>query len=97
MRRFTLAASVLSLMSISTLADDPKPGDAPDHKVVPKAADGDAPLAEGFPTGTKPGTIEVKRYPPTAAPLPKPRTPRSPRATSCSSRCSTTSSGTRSR
>lgn len=62
MRRLALAASVLTLMSISTRADDPKPA-APVAKVAPKPADGDAPLAEGFPAGTKPGTIEIKRYP----------------------------------
>lgn len=31
--------------------------------VSPKPADGDAPLAEGFPNATKPGTIEIKTYP----------------------------------
>ena len=29
----------------------------------PKAADGDAPLPEGWPVATKPGTIEIKNYP----------------------------------
>jgi hypothetical protein len=29
----------------------------------PKAADGDAPLPVGWPSGTKPGVIEVKNYP----------------------------------
>jgi len=47
-----LTLAVMALM----LADDPKP-------VAPKAADGDAKLAEGFPDATKPGAIEVKTYP----------------------------------
>ena len=44
----------------STQADDPKPAAS---KVKPKPADGDAPLAEGFPNSTEPGKIEVKKYP----------------------------------
>lgn len=32
-------------------------------KDEPKPANSDAPLAEGFPNATKPGTIEVKKYP----------------------------------
>ncbi len=31
--------------------------------IQPKPADGDAPLAEGFPGATNPGTVEVKKYP----------------------------------
>ncbi len=30
----------------------------------PKAADGDAPLPEGWPAATKPGVTEIKNYPP---------------------------------
>ncbi len=44
----------------STLAEEPKTAES---KVEPKAADGDAPLAEGFPDATEPGKIEVKNYP----------------------------------
>ncbi len=32
-------------------------------KVAPKAADGDAPLPQGWPGGTPPGRIEIKTYP----------------------------------
>jgi uncharacterized surface protein with fasciclin (FAS1) repeats len=32
-------------------------------EVRPKPADGDAPLAEGFPGATNPGAVEVKKYP----------------------------------
>jgi uncharacterized protein (TIGR03067 family) len=32
-------------------------------ETAPKAADGDAPLPEGWPGGTAPGTIELKSYP----------------------------------
>jgi uncharacterized surface protein with fasciclin (FAS1) repeats len=32
-------------------------------RVRPKPADGDAPLAEGFPDATRPGAIEAKKYP----------------------------------
>lgn len=41
-------------------ADEPRPRAA---AVAPKAADGDAPLPEGWPGGTKPGAVEVKSYP----------------------------------
>jgi hypothetical protein len=41
-------------------AQDPRPAEA---RVKPKPADGDAPLAEGFPQATVPGKIEVKKYP----------------------------------
>lgn len=34
-----------------------------DPNVQPKAADADSPLPEGYPGGTAPGSIEVKRYP----------------------------------
>ena len=52
------SSALLFALSISTaaFADDPKP-------VPHKAADSDAPLAQGFPGGTEPGTIEVKHYP----------------------------------
>lgn len=52
--------ALLSVSSASTGADDPKPAAS---KVEPKPADGDAPLAEGFPDATKPGKVEVKKYP----------------------------------
>jgi hypothetical protein len=48
------------------LFSQPAPGEEPraeKPKVEPKKADGDAPLAEGFPGATKPGSVEVKRYP----------------------------------
>jgi uncharacterized surface protein with fasciclin (FAS1) repeats len=43
-----------------TRADHSKPAAS---EVRPKPADGDAPLAEGFPDATRPGAVEVKRYP----------------------------------
>jgi uncharacterized surface protein with fasciclin (FAS1) repeats len=43
-----------------TRADDSEPAAS---KVRPKPADGDAPLAAGFPDATQPGAIEVKKYP----------------------------------
>jgi hypothetical protein len=42
------------------LADEPQPGAA---RVQPKPADGDAPLARGFPDSTRPCAIVVKNYP----------------------------------
>jgi len=70
MRRATVSVlSVLALVSGSALADD-KPAPTParlDAFVIAstpfKAADSDAPLAEGWPGGTDPGKIEVKKYP----------------------------------
>src|SRR6476469_9461264 len=63
--RVILASAVALLAPTIGLAsgDDPKPSDPPKAAVEPKPADGDAPLAEGFPDATKPGAIEVKRYP----------------------------------
>ncbi len=58
MRLFALV--MISLTAVPALADDPKPQAA---KVAAKAADSDAPLAEGFPKGTEPGVTEVKHYP----------------------------------
>src|SRR5437660_664308 len=55
-----LPFALLGAGSVFTRADDPKPAAS---KVHPKPADGDAPLAEGFPDATEPGKIEVKRYP----------------------------------
>lgn len=52
--------ALLGVASATTRADDPEP---PTSKVKPKPADGDAPLAEGFPDATKPGNVEVKKYP----------------------------------
>ncbi len=60
MRRLAFAAALLA--PTLTLADDPKP-DTAKKTVAPKAADSDAPLAQGFPGGTDPGKIEVKPYP----------------------------------
>ena len=57
----TLTA-LLAALAAQALADEPKPGQKP-PTVPPKAADGDAPLPEGWPAATKPGSIEVKRYP----------------------------------
>jgi hypothetical protein len=48
--------------TLASHADEPKPG-ADRPAVAPKAADGDAPLPDGWPAATKPGAIEVKRYP----------------------------------
>ena len=55
----------LALLMSPTLADDKaKPLDAfVVAGVKPKAADADAPMAEGWPKGTAPGIIEVKDYP----------------------------------
>ena len=64
-----IAPSAWSLALFATIAAgspgaEPKPQE-PDSppKVEPRAADGDAPLPEGFPGATKPGAIEVKAYP----------------------------------
>jgi SOUL heme-binding protein len=54
-----LPFSLLGVAADSTQAADPKPAAS---KVKPKPADGDAPLAEGFPDATEPGKIEVKKY-----------------------------------
>jgi hypothetical protein len=54
----TLSLALASLIGSTVRADDP-----PKETVEPKAADADAKLPEGFPGGTKPGTIEIKRYP----------------------------------
>ncbi len=51
MIRPILALLCAILASNAAMADDPKP------------ANGDAPLAEGFPDATKPGKVEVKQYP----------------------------------
>ena len=51
MIRPILALLCAILASNAAMADEPKP------------ADGDAPLAEGFPEATKPGKVEVKQYP----------------------------------
>ncbi len=52
--------ALLGVASDAARADDPKLAAS---KVKPRPADGDAPLAEGFPDATEPGKIEVKRYP----------------------------------
>lgn len=59
-----LALATASLFPQAARADDPKPDD-PSTKPAPapKAADGDAPLPDGFPDATKPNLIEVKNYP----------------------------------
>ncbi len=60
---FSLAALV-ALSGANLRAEEPEPSRPPAHPdVEPKAADADAPLAEGFPDATRPGQIEVKRYP----------------------------------
>lgn len=61
-RRLALSwpIALLTLAATQARADEPKTA-AP--KVEPKPADGDAPLAEGFPDATKPGRVEVKTYP----------------------------------
>ena len=58
-----LALAAMAPAGDEPKAEDPKanPKDAP--KVEPKPADGDAPLAKGFPDATRPGEIEVKTYP----------------------------------
>ncbi len=68
--RISLVIGVLSLiMSVGQglRADDPPPPAPLDAFVIPgskaKEADSDAPLAEGWPKGTRPGMIEVKNYP----------------------------------
>lgn len=64
MRRLILATAVALLGPTLDPArgEDPKPSSTK-AAVEPKPADGDAPLAEGFPAATRPGAIEVKRYP----------------------------------
>jgi SOUL heme-binding protein len=52
--------ALLGVASASPRADDPKLAES---KVEPKPANGDAPLAEGFPSATEPGKIQVKKYP----------------------------------
>jgi uncharacterized protein (TIGR03067 family) len=47
---------------LTVLKRKPAAGEAK-AAVEPKAADGDAPLPEGWPAATRPETIEVKRYP----------------------------------
>lgn len=61
MRLTGLAVLALTLFSTFTVVADDK---AKARKLPePKAADGDAPLPEGWPGGTKPGVIEIKSYP----------------------------------
>lgn len=51
---------LVTLLLAPAVADDPKAdAPAPAHR----AFDSDSPLAEGWPNGTPPGTVEVKRYP----------------------------------
>ena len=52
--------ALLGVASASPRTDDPKLAES---KVEPKPANGDAPLAEGFPSATEPGKIQVKKYP----------------------------------
>ena len=65
----TLTSLGLSLFGGQSHADDPpkpraKPSAKSEKPIPPhKAADGDAPLAAGWPGGTEPGKIEIKRYP----------------------------------
>lgn len=65
--RFSLSmAATLALSCLIRIApvpaQEPKEGGEP-AKVEPKAADADAPLAEGFPDATRPVQIEIKTYP----------------------------------
>ncbi len=66
MRRTLLRLSVVSSLSSSVALADETPARL-DSFVVPgvkvRAADADAPLAQGWPKGTEPGVIEVKNYP----------------------------------
>ncbi len=58
---FALGLAIFTtFLTIPSRADEPK---QEAKQVEPKAADGDAPLPEGFPDATKPGTVEVKTYP----------------------------------
>src|SRR4051794_23533545 len=62
MRHLALLVPFALLAAVSA----PARGDGPEaaaSKVKPRPADGDAPLAEGFPDATEPGKIEVKKYP----------------------------------
>lgn len=65
MRSRLLLAGAIALLgpTVGRAGDDPKPSAPPKATVAPKPADGDAPLAEGFPDATRPGAVEVKRYP----------------------------------
>jgi hypothetical protein len=66
-RSFLVLAWSISLTGLSASADDKPPTPKLDAFVIAgskaKPADSDAPLAEGWPKGTEPGTIEVKNYP----------------------------------
>lgn len=70
-RKSLLAAAVLGLGASLALnpvanvnADDDANANANAKKLPPvKPADSDAPLAEGWPGGTAPGVIEIKKYP----------------------------------
>lgn len=70
-RAFACLAGLLALLASSTQGDDkPAPPKVPTRLeafVIPSArvkpADSDAPMAEGWPGGTEPGLIEVKKYP----------------------------------
>jgi hypothetical protein len=55
-----LPFALLGAIAASARADEPRPASP---KAEPRPADGDAPLGEGFPDATKPGTVEVKTYP----------------------------------
>jgi hypothetical protein len=70
MRRSILILSTILITCDSTSMADDKPRAASTRLeafVIPgtkaKPADSDAPLAEGWPQGTEPGIIEVKKYP----------------------------------
>ena len=66
MRRTLLCLSVISALPAPLAFADDKPARL-DAFAVPgvkvRAADADAPLAEGWPKGTEPGMVEVKNYP----------------------------------
>lgn len=68
MRRALICLSMASALPIGAAPADDKPAPARLEAFVvagtkAKAADSDAPLAEGWPGGTEPGLLEIKKYP----------------------------------
>lgn len=67
MLRFAILSAVAGValnFGVVGAADDSDPTNQENDVVPAKAADGDAPLPEGFPGATAPESIEVKTYPP---------------------------------
>ncbi len=62
MRLVLPAITSMLVATIAFHADEPKPART-SKPVPPKAADGDAPLPEGWPAATKPAAVEIKQYP----------------------------------